>query len=97
MKTEPAFCEALSFWLEAATNLQEIRFLVALYMTALRVALEEWLEQETQGDLVSLLRGYLDAFSSLSRHAWTKRAVVRDNCVEKSGNCDFWRWVYRRG
>ncbi len=66
MKTEPALCEALPSRLEAATNRQEIRFLVALYMTALRVALEEWLEQETQGDLVSLLRGYLDDFSSLS-------------------------------
>ncbi len=65
MKTEPALCETLYSRLEAATNRQEIRFLVALYMTALRVALEEWLEQETQGDLVSLLGAYLDAFSSL--------------------------------
>ncbi len=47
--------------LEAATNRQEMRFLVALYMTALRVALEEWLEQEAQGDIVSLLRRYLDS------------------------------------
>ena len=69
MKTEPALCEALYSRLEAATNRQEIRFLVALYMTALRVALEEWLEQEAQGDLLSLLREYLDAFSSLSHHA----------------------------
>jgi AcrR family transcriptional regulator len=69
METEPALCEALYSRLEAATNRQEIRFLVALYMTALRVALEEWLEQEAQGDLVSLLRGYLDSFSSLSHHA----------------------------
>jgi AcrR family transcriptional regulator len=64
MKTEPALCKALYSRLEAATNRQEIRFLVALYMTALRVALEEWLEQETPGDLVSLLAEYLDAFSS---------------------------------
>ncbi len=65
MKTEPALCKALYSRQEAATNRQEIRFLVALYMTALRVALEEWLEQETQGDLLSLLGAYLDAFSSL--------------------------------
>ena len=65
MKTEPAMCKALYSRLETATKRQEIRFLVALYMTALRVALEEWLEQETQGDLVSLLGAYLDAFSSL--------------------------------
>lgn len=65
MKTEPALCKALYSQQEAATNRQEIRFLVALYMTALRVALEEWLEEETQGDLVSLHGAYLDAFSSL--------------------------------
>lgn len=69
MKAEPDLCEALYSRLEAATNRQEIRFLVAIYMAALRVALEEWLEQEAQGDLVSLLRGYLDNFSSLSHHA----------------------------
>jgi len=71
METESAFCDALYSRLEAATNRREIRFLVALYMTALRVALGEWLEQEAQGDLVSLLREYLDFFSSLSHHAWT--------------------------
>jgi AcrR family transcriptional regulator len=65
MKTEPALCDALCSRLEAVTNRHEIRFLVAIYMTALRVALEEWLENEAQGDLVSLLREYLDSFSSL--------------------------------
>ena len=69
MGTEPAICEALCSRLESAPNRHEIRFLVAIYMTALRVALEEWLEQEAQGDLVSLLRGYLDDFLSLSHHA----------------------------
>jgi AcrR family transcriptional regulator len=68
METEPAICDALCSHLEAATNRHEMRFLVALYMTALRVALEEWLEQEAQGDLVSLLGEYLDSFSSLSHH-----------------------------
>jgi len=69
MKTEPALCEALYSRLEVATNRREMRFLVALYMTVLRVALEEWLEQEAQGDLLSLLREYLDSFSSLSHQA----------------------------
>ena len=69
MGTEPAICDALCSHLEAATNRNKIRFLVALYMVALRVALEEWLEQEAPGDLVSLLRGYLDDFSSLPHHA----------------------------
>ncbi len=68
METEPAICDALCSHLEAATNRHEIRLLVAIYMAALRVALEEWLEQEAQGDLVSLLREYLDSFSSLSHH-----------------------------
>jgi len=69
METEPALCDALCSHLEAATNRNTIRFLVGIYMTALRVALEEWLEQEAQGDLVSLLRAYLDSFSSLSHNA----------------------------
>jgi AcrR family transcriptional regulator len=65
METEPAMREALYSRLEAASSRQEIRFLVALYITGLRVAIEEWLENKAQGDLVSLLRAYLDAFSSL--------------------------------
>ncbi len=65
METEPAMCDALYSHQEAVTHRQKIRFLVAIYMTALRVALEEWLEQEAQGNLVSLLGQYLDSFSSL--------------------------------
>ncbi len=61
MKTEPALCDVLCSHLEAATNRHEIRFLVALYMTALRVALETWLEQKAQEDLISLLREHLDS------------------------------------
>jgi AcrR family transcriptional regulator len=68
METEPTICDVLCSHLESATNRHEIRFLVALYMTALRVALLEWLEQKAQGDLVSLLGEYLDSFSSLSHH-----------------------------
>jgi len=62
VETESALYDALCSYLEAATNCHEIRFLVAIYMTALHVALEEWLEQEAQGDLVSSLRAYLDSF-----------------------------------
>jgi hypothetical protein len=68
MKKEPAMYEALCSRMEVVTNRHEIRFLVALYMTALRVALLEWLEQEAQGDLVALLSEYLDSFSSLAHH-----------------------------
>jgi AcrR family transcriptional regulator len=64
METEPAMCEALYAHLEAATNRHEIRFLVAIYITTLRVALTEWLENEAQGDLVSLLREYWKNFPS---------------------------------
>jgi hypothetical protein len=69
LETEPAICDALCSHQESATNRNKIRFLVAIYMTALRVALEEWLEHEAQGDFVSLLREYLDSFSSLSHDA----------------------------
>lgn len=64
METEPALCDALCTHLETATNRNKIRFLVALSMAALRVSFEEWLEQEGQGDLVSLLREYLEYASS---------------------------------
>lgn len=69
LETEPALCDALCSRLQAASR-HEMRFLVALYMTALRVALNEWLEHEAQGDLVALLGKYLDSFSSLFHQAW---------------------------
>jgi AcrR family transcriptional regulator len=67
--TETALCNVLCSHLEATTNRYEISWLVAIYMAALRVALLEWLENEAQGDLVSLLGEYLDSFSSLSHNA----------------------------
>ncbi|GCF11254.1 TetR/AcrR family transcriptional regulator [Dictyobacter arantiisoli] len=66
MEAEPAFCDALYVHLESVTDRNKIRFLVAIYMTAFRVALEEWMENGVQGDLVSLLGEYLEYFSSLS-------------------------------
>ncbi len=62
IEMEPAMCDALCSHLEAGTSRNEIRLLVALYMTALRVAMTAWLEQEAQGDLVSVLREHLDFF-----------------------------------
>jgi AcrR family transcriptional regulator len=76
VETEPALCDALCSHLETATNRNEMRFLVAIYMTALRVALNVWLENEAQGDLVSLLGEYLDAFSPLSHEPPKKPDVV---------------------
>jgi AcrR family transcriptional regulator len=69
LETEPVLCDALCSRLQTGTSRHEMRFLVALYMTALRVALNEWLEHEAQGDLVSLLGKYLDSFSSLSHQS----------------------------
>src|SRR5690348_14084170 len=69
VEKEVALCDALCSRLGVVTDRNKMRFLVALYMAALRVALEEWLEQDAQGDLVALLRGYLDDLSSFSRHA----------------------------
>jgi AcrR family transcriptional regulator len=67
METEQAICDALCSHLEAATatNRKQLRFLVAIYIAAFRLAVEEWLEHEATGDLVSLLRDDLDRFSSL--------------------------------
>jgi hypothetical protein len=68
MKTEPVICDELCSHLEVVTNRNEIRFQVAIFMSAFRVALEEWLENKAQGDLVSLLSEYLERISSLSQN-----------------------------
>jgi AcrR family transcriptional regulator len=65
MKTEPAICEALCSRLEAATNHNEMRLLVGIYMTAFRVAVGVWLENEAQGDLAALLCEHLEYFRPL--------------------------------
>ncbi|HEX8994821.1 MAG TPA: TetR family transcriptional regulator [Ktedonobacterales bacterium] len=64
-ETEPALYDALCAHLETAMSRDEMRFLVAVYMVALRVAIEEWLEHEAREDLVSLLAAHLDTLSSL--------------------------------
>jgi AcrR family transcriptional regulator len=63
---EPGMCDVLCSRLGAGTSRHEICLLVAVYMSALRVVLLEWLEQEAQGDLVALLGKDLDALSSLT-------------------------------
>jgi AcrR family transcriptional regulator len=69
VEAEPAITLALYTRLEAATDRNEIRFLVALHMAALRVAIEEWLEREDNAerheDLISILSHRLDYLSSL--------------------------------
>ena len=70
LEREPAIGEALCTRLEAATKREELRALVAFYMTAFRLALEVWLEHEALEDLVSLLHENLDYFSSLPNPTW---------------------------
>jgi AcrR family transcriptional regulator len=68
VEAEPAMCQALCAHLETATDRNDIRFLVAIHMAALRVAIEEWLERDAGNDggegLVTLLRPRLDYLSS---------------------------------
>jgi hypothetical protein len=63
---ESAICDALCSHLETATNRQDMHFLVAICMAALRVAFETWLEQEASGDIVALVRENLERLSSLA-------------------------------
>ncbi|GHP00999.1 TetR family transcriptional regulator [Reticulibacter mediterranei] len=63
---ESAICDALCSRLETATNRQDMHFLVAICMAALRVAFEIWLEQEARGDIVALVRENLERLSSLA-------------------------------
>lgn len=69
LEREPALSEALCAHLEAAADRHELCYLVALYMTAFRVALTMWLEKEAQGELISLLSEHLDYLSSLPHRA----------------------------
>ncbi|NGZ74663.1 TetR/AcrR family transcriptional regulator [Saccharibacillus alkalitolerans] len=55
LETEPELCAALAARLEPEPDRSELRFLVALHMTALRVTIEEWLENEESPPLSSLL------------------------------------------
>jgi AcrR family transcriptional regulator len=74
VEAEPVISQALYTHLEAATDRNKIRFLVALHMAALRVAIEQWLESgdnpednhEEREDLIALLSQNLDQLSSLS-------------------------------
>lgn len=68
IETETAICDALCSHLETATNRNEMRLLIGIYMTAFRVAVGGWLENEGQGDLSSLLCEHLNYFSCLSQN-----------------------------
>ncbi|GHO50492.1 TetR family transcriptional regulator [Ktedonospora formicarum] len=68
MEIELEICDALCSRLEAATNRNEMRVLVGIYMTAFRVAVMAWLEHEAQGDLVSLFQEHLGYCSALAHN-----------------------------
>ncbi|WP_256992305.1 TetR family transcriptional regulator [Paenibacillus sp. XY044] len=65
METEPTLCHELSSRLESAVDRNEVRFLVAVYMAALRVSIEEWMEQEDGANLVDILYRHMDRLSSM--------------------------------
>ncbi len=65
MESEPALCDALYTRLETGADRDEVRFLVAVYMAALRVSIEEWLELGDDADLVNVLHRHMDRLSSM--------------------------------
>jgi AcrR family transcriptional regulator len=66
---EPAIYDTLCSHLETVTNRDEIRVLIAIYLTTLRVAMMAWLEHEGQGDLVSLFHEHLGYLASFPHNA----------------------------
>jgi AcrR family transcriptional regulator len=70
VEAEPAISQTLYTHLEVAKDRNEIRYLVALHMAALRVAIEEWLEREDNAerheDLLAILTHRLDYLSSIA-------------------------------
>ncbi|QBD76346.1 TetR family transcriptional regulator [Ktedonosporobacter rubrisoli] len=68
MEKEPEICDVLCSRLDGSMDYHEMRLLVGMYMAVFRIAVEIWLKQKAQGDLVSLLREYLDLCSSLSHN-----------------------------
>jgi hypothetical protein len=68
VEAEPVISQTLYTHLEVAKDRNEIRFLVALHMAALRVAIEEWLEREDNAErhegLLAILTHRLNYLSS---------------------------------
>lgn len=65
LESEPDICDALCSHLED-TDLNDVHFLVAIYMTAFRVSIEKWVKNEKLSDLVSLLNDHMDAIQHIS-------------------------------
>jgi AcrR family transcriptional regulator len=67
---EPRLCEVLVTRWETGVSKQRIRLLVAMSMAAFRMALELWLENEANGDLVSLVREHLELLLKTPQAQW---------------------------
>ena len=67
---EPMLCEVLATRWETPLSKRRIRLLVAIAMAAFRMAMEVWLENEANGDLVSLVRENLELLLKISQGQW---------------------------
>ena len=67
---EPMLCEVLATRWETPLSKRRIRLLVAMAMAAFRMAMEVWLENEANGDLVSLVRENLELLLKISQGQW---------------------------
>ncbi len=65
MNMEPIIGDALCSHLEATPDRNEMRFLVAVCITAFRLAITTWLEQEATQDLTGMLQDHLDRLALL--------------------------------
>ena len=63
-------CEVLATRWETPLSKRRIRLLVAMAMAAFRMAMEVWLENEANGDLVSLVRENLELLLKISQGQW---------------------------
>jgi AcrR family transcriptional regulator len=67
---EPGLCEVLVTRWETQVSKRRIRLLVAMAMAAFRMAMEVWLENEVNGDLVSLVRENLELLLKTPQAQW---------------------------
>ena len=63
-------CEVLATRWETPLSKRRIRLLVAMAMAAFRMAMEVWLENEANGDLVSIVRENLELLLKISQGQW---------------------------
>jgi AcrR family transcriptional regulator len=67
---EPVLCEALAARGKTHLSKQQIRFLVAVAMASFRAIVQDWLEDETGGELVPLVRENLEPLLNTLTAQW---------------------------